>query len=414
MGRFSSFWTLIIFGIFLILLVFVSPLTRQSREDIEWLKFIGRTSRDIAYDIARLNDGSFVIAGWTGSKENFDQDVLLLGMDKGGKLLWEKEFGGTGTDGAVSLTPASDGGFVVLALSDSDSGELSAQFGEQDIWLLKFDNKGTLQWKKCYGTYGYETAFDVIEDEGYIFAGSINIDGQEDFWVVKVDKSGDVVWSRNFGGTDWDAAFSIAKSKNGYIVAGMSKSADGDVKINHGSADMWIAEISTDGRLLWENAFGGSEWDQIVDLTAVEDGYIAAGVSWSEEIVGKERKADFVMIKFDINGKVQFFRTYGGSSDDIVQKILVTEDGYVLAGTSWSDDGDVAGKHEGSDYWLIKVDKDGELIWQKCFGGDMDEVAYALENSKSGFLIGGISYSYVAGIAGRSHGGGDVFIVKTK
>ncbi len=412
MAKVSAFWTVIIIGVLFLLMIFLIPYERSTRTDnVQWLGFIGKTSRDIAYNVATLSDG-IIVAGWTGYG---DQNALLVKLSKDGKLIWQKELGGSGTDGAICVKPTTDGGFIATVISDSQDGDFPVQYGGQDTWLVKYDSKGNLEWKKCYGTKGYETAFDVIEDDGYVFAGYTTCCGSEDFWIVKTDYQGNILWDRTFGGSDWDTAFSLAKLEDGYVVVGMTKSCDKDVQFNNGSADMWLVKVSQKGELIWQKTFGGSDWDQATNVIPTKDGgFAVCGVSWSEQINGKSRAADFVLMKFDAKANREFLKTYGGSSDDIAQKVVETDDGYVLAGTTWSDDGDVGEKHHGSDYWIVKTDKKGDLVWQKCIGDDMDEIAYALQVLDNSYLVAGVSYSYVAGFRARSHGGGDMLLVKVK
>ncbi|HEY8543037.1 MAG TPA: hypothetical protein VIL29_11675, partial [Pseudothermotoga sp.] len=398
-----------------ILMIFAIPYERSTKKDsIQWLGFIGKISRDIAYNMTVLSDG-IVVVGWTSSlKEYGDQNVLVVKLSKDGKFLWQKELGGSGTDGAICAKATKDGGFVVTIISDSQDGDFPSQFGGQDIWLLKYNSEGSLEWKKCYGTKGYETAFDVIEDDGYVLAGYTTVNGSEDFWVVKTDYQGNVLWDKTFGGSDWDTAFSLTKVQSDYVIVGMTKSHDRDI-FNNGSSDMWFVRVSRMGELLWQKTVGGSDWDQATNIISTKDGgFAVCGVSWSKEITGESRMGDFVLTKFDIDGNQEFLKTYGGSSDDIAQKLIETDDGYVLIGTTWSDDGDIVQKHRGSDYWLIKTDKKGNLVWQKCLGDDMDEIAYALQVSGDGYLVAGVSYSYVAGLRARSHGGGDILLVKVR
>ncbi|MGJ8455642.1 hypothetical protein ACSFC1_10090 [Pseudothermotoga sp. U03pept] len=414
MSRFSSLWSVMILGTLIVLLIFFLPYERSTRtNNVQWVGFIGKTSRDIAYNLAVLKDG-IITAGWSSSS-NGDQNALLVKLSKEGKLLWQKELGGSGTDGAMCVKATSDGGFLAAVLSDSQDGDLPVQFGGQDLWLLKYDTNGNLQWKNCYGSKGYETAFDVLEDEGYLFVGYTTLSGSEDFWIVKTDLSGKMIWEKTFGGSDWDCAFGVAKQDDSYIIVGMTRSSDGDVQHNNGSADIWLIKLSKTGQLTWQKTFGGSDWDQATSVINTKDGgFAVAATSWSEEMIGKSRSADFVLMKFDKDSNLTFMKTYGGSSDDIAQKVIETEDGYALVGTTWSDDGDVSEKHRGSDYWFIKTDKAGNLTWQKCLGDDMDEIAYTLQELDETYLIAGVSYSYVVGLRARSHGGGDMLIVKVK
>ncbi|MEN3008726.1 hypothetical protein [Pseudothermotoga sp.] len=396
----------------LVIAVFFSSSYNESDRDVVWTKFLGKMGRDIAYDLTMLDDG-IVVVGWTTSSNGTgDQNAMIVKMAKDGKLLWQREFGWSGNEGANCVERTKDGGFIVGIISDSKGGDTPAEIGNQDVWILKFNGQGDLLWKKCYGTEGYESIFDIVEDEGYLFVGYTTKNGSEDFWVVKVNETGDLVWEKTFGGKDWDCAFAVDSTKDSYFVVGMTKSTDGDVTSPHGSSDMWILKLTKQGKLLWQRSIGGVDWDQASDVVALNDGgCVVLGTSWSEEL-SHLRKGNFVFAKFNANGLVELLKSYGGSRDDIAQKLVKLEDGYLLVGTTWSEDGDVKGKTKGSDYWLLKISRDGEIMWSKCLGAEMDEIAYALTIDGYTCFVAGISYSHMIGLRTRSHGGGDALLFK--
>ncbi len=418
MTKVSSLWNLLIIGALVFLLIFTSIHQKlHARTNIVWQKLIGKISRDIAYGIAVLNNKTIAVAGWTGSKSNpDDQNVFLIRLDKNGKTLWQREMNGEGTDGATCVKATSDGGFIVIAISNSKSGDFPSINGLQDVWVLKFDELNNLVWKRCYGTGSYEAVFDIIEDDGYVLVGyTLSQQTAEDIWVFKISKDGDLLWSTVFGGIDWDTGFSVTKWNEGYIVAGLIRSQNPSNVVTFGSADMLLAYISKNGQVLWQKAFGGSDWDQPSHVFSTTDGgFVLLGTSWSEQIVGFNRAGDIVMIKFDKEGKQEFVKTFGGSADDIARKGMEVDEGYVIAGTTWSNDGNVSQKHGGSDYWLIKLDRFGNLFSEESFGDHQDEILYGLEKIDGEYLLVGVSYSYMIGLSVRSHGGGDIYLVKTK
>lgn len=407
-------WLINLFLIAGILVMFVASGSLREREDeIVWSRFVGTTNRDIAYDLALLNDG-IVMVGWTSTRNTSDQNVMIVKFSKDGKLSWNRVVGSAGTEGGNCVEKTSDGGFIVGAISNSHDGETPAQFGAQDVWLMKYDSQGNLLWKRCYGTQAYESVFDVLEDDGYIFVGYTTSAGDEDVWLVKASKDGEVMWQRTFDGGGWDCGFAIDKAQDAYYVAGLTKSSETSVDTASTSADMWILKLSKDGELLWQRKLGGTDWDQASDILVTEDGKVVVlGTSWSKEIA-RHGRADFVIFVLDPDGEVILQKSYGGSQDDIAQKIARLDDGYLLVGTTWSDDVYGAKRNGGSDYLVMKMDKNGELIWSKCFGSTMDEVGYAVAVDGANYFVTGVSYSYFFGLRLRSHGGGDALLLKLR
>jgi len=385
----------------------LSATYRKRDEDILWSRFVGKVGRDIAYDLALLDDG-IVVVGWTSSqKAPYDQNVMIVKLSKNGKLLWNKELGSTGTEGANCVERTQDGGFIVAAIGSSNDGEIPARFGGQDVWLLKYDAHGNLQWKNCYGRQAYESALDLLEDDGYVFAGYTTRAGNEDVWVVKIDEDGNILWERSFGSSGWDSGLAIDKTTDRYYVVGLTKCVET-------SADMWVLRLSRDGELIWQKTLGAEEWDQASDVLATEDGgCLVLGTSWSKEM-SSFGKADFVLVKLNANGEIQFQKAYGGEQDDIAQKIIKVEDGYLLVGTTWSDTVHGVEKQGGSDYLVVKIGENGEPIWVKFLGALMDDVSYAVSCDREAYYITGVSYSHSFALKSRSHGEGDALIFRVK
>lgn len=195
---------------------------------------------------------------------------------------------------------------------------------------------------------------------------------------------------------------------------GMTKPIDGDATSPRGSSDMWVLKLTKHGELVWERSIGGTGWDQASDVVSIDDGgCLILGTSWSEELSCLKR-GNFVLVKLDATGSVEFLKSYGGSQDDIAQKLVKLEDGYLLAGTIWSEDEDVKGKMSESDYWVLKIDKNGKILWSKCLGAEIDEINYAISVEDHFCFVAGISYSHMISLWARSHGGGDALLFKVK
>ena len=199
-------------------------------------------------------------------------------------------------------------------------------------------------------------------------------------------------------------------------MAGRSKSSDGNVTGNHGVYDYWVVKLDATGNIQWQKSLGGSNNDIAQSIHTTSDGgYVVAGYSQSIDgnSFGNHGSYDCWVVKLDAAGNIQWQKSLGGLSDDVAQSINTTSDrGYIIAGYSSSNDGEVTGNHGAQDYWVVKIDAIGNLQWQKSLGGSSSDVAYAILNtSDSGYILAGYSSSNDGNVTGN-HGGVDCWVVK--
>jgi len=215
----------------------------------------------------------------------------------------------------------------------------------------------------------FASAIALDADGGYLVAGSTNgkdgditkLWGDWDIWVVKLNNSGALVWQKTLGGTDYDGAASITASPDGgSAVAGFTWSTNGDVTSVHGGADMWVAKLNATGNLSWQKAMGGSGSDMLTSIAATADGgYVVAGNTSSNDgdIKGNHGIQDIWIAKINADRTITGQRAFGGSLSESLSGMSVTLDnGYLLAGwTGGSTDGDITDTHGATDMWLLKV-----------------------------------------------------------
>ncbi|HZV11862.1 MAG TPA: hypothetical protein VFA55_01510, partial [Candidatus Kapabacteria bacterium] len=219
-----------------------------------------------------------------------------------------------------------------------------------------------------------------------------------------------IQWEHSFGGSDVDRASSIFQTTDGgYIVAGWSASTNGDVTGNHGKDDYWIVKLDGNGAIQWEQSFGGSNNDEASCIRQTTDGgYVVAGQSISADgdATGNHGLDDYWIVKLSATGSIQWEKSFGGSASDQALCIQQTTDGgYIAAGYSASNDGDVTGNHGGDDYWIIKLDANGTMQWQKSLGGSGDDQAFSIaQTADSGYIVAGYSASNDGDVTGN-HGG---------
>lgn len=349
-----------------------------------WQRCFGGTHEELASAVAQTKDDGYIIAGRTNSNDgdvagnhSTSNDAWVIKLNSAGFIEWSKCFGGTSDDNATSVKQTIDGGYIVAGSTNSNNGDVSGNHsntGFSDMWVIKLDSAGNILWQKCYGGSYSESAsaIEQTKDSGYIVcgvAGSINGDvvglhNSSDYWVVKLDKTGNLVWQKCLGGTSYDNATAITQLKDsGYVVAGNALSSNGDVTGYHGgNGDYWIVKLTATGTIVWEKCFGGSAQDQAISVQQTFDGNImVAGFSSSADgdVVNAHGGGDYWALKLDSSGNLLWQKTLGGTSSDIGTAAMITKDfGYIITGSSQSNDGDVTGHHGNSlydDFWIVKL-----------------------------------------------------------
>jgi len=400
---------------------------------IIWQKALGGSSSEEAYSIQQTRDGGYIVAGYTKSNDGDVsgnhgwKDAWIVKLDKDGNIQWQKVFGGSNEDFALSIQQTGDEGYIVAGYTKSNDGDVTVNHGGEDAWIVKLDKDGNIQWQKVLGGSSSEEAYSIQQtrDGGYIVSGYTKSNdgdisgnhGGRDAWIAKLDRDGNIQWRKILGGSDYEEANSIQQTRDGgYIVAGYTWSNDGDVTGNHGRGDAWIVKLDRDGNIQWQKALGGSDDDWANSIQQTSDGgYIVAGWTYSDDgnVSGNHGYIDAWIVKLDKDGNIQWQKVLGGSNGEIANSIQQTKDGgYIVAGYTGSNDGDVSGNHGGGDTWLVKLDGNGNIEWQKALGGSDYDIAYSIrQTSDGGYIVAGWTESNDGYVSGN-HGEGDVWIVK--
>jgi len=343
---------------------------------------------------------------------------------------WQVSLGGTNTDILYSMIQTTDGGYIIAGYSNSTNGDVTGNHGNNDYWIVKLTSTGIIEWQKSLGGTDYDIARSIIQttDGGYIVAGSScsndgDVTGHQgfttifDYWIVKLSSSGIIEWQKSFGGTSDDVArFIIQTTDGGYIVAGSSSSNNGDVTGNHGATDYWIVKLSSLGIIEWQKSLGGTSNDVARSIIQTTDGgYIVAGESSSNDgdVTGNHGATDYWIVKLSSLGIIEWQKSLGGTSNDAERSIIQTTDGgYIVAGESSSNNGDVTGNHGATDYWIVKLSSLGIIEWQNSFGGSSLELALSVSQSiDGGYLVGGLSDSNDGDVT-SNYGLSDCWILK--
>lgn len=391
-----------------------SPTNRDGQ--IAFVKTLGGSKNDSGQSVVATSDGGYAILGYSQSNdgditdkqdENFDYWVLKF--DAQDNLQWQKTYGGTSDDRGSDITQTLDGGFAILGHSRSNDGDVTNNEGLQDYWLVKLDVNGNISWEKSFGYQGADSGISVIQtnDQGYLVSGILDVtaSGGEgntsrnssrhaggDYWALKLNSSGDIEWSRYFGGNFTDTPYGIAQTNdNGFILVGSSDSDDTDISNNIGDYDFWVIRISSTGDLVWEKSFGGNQIDEARAIVASDDGnFIIAGDTRSSDnnVTANKGAADLWLIKISPSGELLWERNYGGSSFDVSRAIVKSQNsGFILSGSSRSNDFDVDENNGQNDAWVIKVDDNANLDWETTIGGTNIDFSYSVAELNDGSII---------------------------
>jgi len=348
----------------------------------QWSKTYGGTGSDKASMVQQTSDGGYIVAGNTDSFGAGKRDMWVLKLDVSGNIQWQRTYGGSEDDEASSIQQTSDGGYIVAGYTSSSGA------GKKDVWIVKLDKDGSVEWQRTYGGSEDDEAFSIHQaaDGGYIVTGYTSSfgAGKKDVWVLKLDKDGGVGWQKAYGGGGDDVAYSIQQTPGGgYILAGSTES------FGKGKKDMWALKLDESGNVDWQKTYGEIGDDEAYSIQPTSDGkYIVAG--WTSSYSTKVKPW---ILRLDEDGTIeQQFILLGGTGEDRIYFIRETSDGgYILAG---STDSYGLGK---KDAWITKIQPNGTIL-QSLFGGTGDDEAFYVEETLDrGYAVAGWSNSFGAG-----------------
>ncbi len=260
----------------------------------QWARTYGGSEDDYAYSVQQTSDGGYIVVGETRSFGDELGDLWILKLNSGGDIEWQKTYGRGYSDGAYSIQQTNDGGYIVAGVTKSFGA------GSSDIWILKLNSEGDIEWQKTYGGSGGEIARSIQQtnDGGFIVAGNTTSfgAGQSDICILKLSSNGDIEWQKSYGGSESESAYSIQQTNDGgYVVAGETRSFGAE------NEDIWILKLASDGTIEWQKTYGGSQEEEASSIQQTGDGgYIVAG-STASYGAGKR---DFLILKLSSNGDI--------------------------------------------------------------------------------------------------------------
>ncbi len=413
--------------------------TNLIAQNIQWEKSYGGKHADYLMDVKPTPDYGFILAGSSLSKKsgnksqdnNGDLDYWIWKLKENGDLDWQKNLGGSGSDFLQSISLTSDAGYILAGTSASNKGfdKLEDSKGGDDFWIIKLNATGGQEWQKTIGGSGQEKLYSIIEtkDGGYIIGGSSSSEpmlqntpkesstekttanyGNLDYWVVKLDNKGTIEWQQSYGGMFMDELRSMEQTiDGGYILGGYSNSPTSGNKTddNKGTGDYWVVKIDKKGSIEWQKTIGGSQDDQLYVVHQTYDkGFILGGNSNSGSSEDKTKNnsngTDFWIVKLDESGKIVWQETYDFGKVDILTSLVENADHSLLLGGYAQGEIERSGKlgvgskeKKGTDDFIaLKINETGTILWDKIVGSEgKDILKKVIETRDGGYLMAGTS-----------------------
>jgi hypothetical protein len=346
------------------------------------------------------------------------------------QVVSKKLLGGSNEDYIHELVRASDGGLLIVAETESNkTGDVGANHGGSDLWLVKLNSNGDTAWTRTMGGSDTEYPAGAIatSDGGFVVAATtysgnsgdvvgIPIGGWGDFWIIKLKSNGDTAWTRLAGTPDGDQANCMAATPDGgFIVAGTTKPSGS-------SQEVFVMKLNSNGNKVWQKSLGGSYDDVTNAVSVAADGSVLLAVSTESNNTGdvgvNHGDHDSWIIKLNPNGDKVWSKMFGGNEEDFPASIKSTSDGgCIIAGyTSSSENGDVKSKSHGhEDMWVLKLNASGDISWSSLFGGSSTDATLGKNSiattADGGYVIVGTSGSK-DGDVGTNKGDFDCWVIK--
>ena len=397
---------------------------------IEWQKTLGSTADDYVSTVNQTTDGGYIVCGTSyggfgGDKtegKKGENDYWIIKLNSTGTVEWQNTIYGNLQETAKIAIQTTDGGYLVAgqSISSDQFDKTESSNGFDDIWILKLDGSGNIVWQNTIGGGNGETMRDVIQtvDGGFLLMTYSVSDSSgdktentfvTDVWLVKTDALGNVIWDNTIVGVSRDYGTKVLEDGMGNYFLGCSSMSNigyDKTSTNKGWMDYWVIKIDSVGEILWQETYGGPLDDSLEDLLLTSDGgFICVGTSTSDAGENKTEnnfgESDWWIIKIDAQFNIEWDRSYGGSSFDNLKSVLETPDGdFLLAGISASG---ISGNRTvplsgANDMWLIKLDENGNEIWQDGIGGNgVDQAWDIIHTTDGGYCIAGNSDSNISG-----------------
>lgn len=360
----------------------LSAALSASSQTLQFEKKYGSAKMDIGFSVCKVSTGGYAVFGYTQNNPETLGDYYVIRTDVNGNMLWSNTYGGVDAESGLAIAETNDGGFILAGTTRTFGA------GEGDCWLVKINATGTLLWSETYGGSGddYIRDLKVTPDGGFIFTGFTDSEGAggKDIYLVKTDSQGNVQWEETFGGSNNEEGWSVVLTADGgYAVGGWTES------YGSGLADFYLIKLNSNGTSVWTKTFGGNLADSGLSLETTSDGGFIFGGTTRSYGAGL---GDMWLIKTNNTGDTSWTKTFGGSADDYGRGVGLWAGGYAITGYTKSAGAGLA------DVYLVLTDDQGNITFEEQYGGAADDEANGLLATNSEILIIGYTESNSAGL----------------
>jgi hypothetical protein len=362
--------------------------------------------------------GSIMGSGQDAATSKGGLDVWAVKMSSTGQIQWKVNHGGSGDDEAFSACETDDGNYVIVGTTQSSDIDVAANNGGHDIWVLKIrSSDGGIEWEKTYGgsnnDEGRAIAFSTF-DGLFIAGNTTSNDGmlvnapyyypdRNRIWVLKINPdTGAEEWNRVYGGSDGlDEANDMRMDMNNNLyILGVSASTDGERSTGAiGGQDAWLLKLDarseTIGSIIGQHSFGGMNNDVGRSMRFTEDGgFVIVGDTFSSDVQGYNSSTDVFVCKVDVYGTAQWQRAFGGGFAERGYDVeLLPDGGFLVVGSAGSSDTEAPQFYGNVDGYLLKIDANGDSLWQQTYGGDYSEYLKSVSYYDNKVWVAGTSNS---------------------
>ena len=379
-------------GYALTTLIVISALSQPLKsQTLLWETNFGGMLNEMGNSCQVLPDSCIMILGTTYSYGAGLSDIYLVKTDNFGNPLWTKEYGGDSTDFGYDIQLTTDGGFII-------TGQTTLNKLSKDLYLIKVDSSGTIEWEKIFGGFGTEEGRSVRQtsDKGYIVSGTTNSigNGYNDIYLLKTDSLGNLEWEKTFGGSGGETGYAARQTADsGYVVVGSTGS------YGVGYSSIYVIRTDKNGDSLWTNTYGGNKADFGYSVEITNDGgfvFVGSTASYGNG------ESDVYIVKTDPFGNFEWDAFYGGANDDRGYSIKELASGnFVITGKTESFSSNI-------EAYIVMINPIGQPVWSDYYGGSQSDEAQAITLDAQGdIILVGKSFSY-------SSGGSDVYMIKVK
>ncbi|WP_426479107.1 T9SS type A sorting domain-containing protein [Chryseobacterium sp. CBSDS_008] len=314
--------------------------------------------------------------------------TLCIGLSLSAQnIVWEKNIKSSSQDFLSQVTTTIDGQYLITGSTiqaNTSAGSATAkQNNGYDFHLVKLNQQGQEVWEKFFvgNNHDYLSATVATQDGGFLVSGtsfsSKSVDKKEDskggsdVWLIRINEFGDELWQKTLGTSADEEARSVIQTTDlGFFVAGNVQNSSKD----YGSKDVLIIKLDKNGKELSQLILGGKGLDETEKMIPTRDGGALLGIYSRSDIGGSKKtenfgEGDYWIIKLNKDGKVEWEKNYGGKGDDHLRTLALTSNGFLIGGESRSQKSGnkTAGIEEGTDLWLISLDERGQEQWQKSY-----------------------------------------------